>query len=428
MINLFICAKTFPVTRTLAVLALLACFSIPARGANRIAGVVRNQTLGQPSAGDAVLLLRLDQKMPEESRSKTDAQGTFAFDVQNSGQPYLVRVLHKGVNYDQQVSTAQTLSIDVFDSAPQVRGITGSIEIFRTGTNGKFLHVSDMIEVRNDSNPPMTQTGARTFEVYLPTSAKIDSVLAAGPGKIGEQIAAVPVRGEPGHFAVNFPLRPGATKFAFNYDVPYDGHAKFQPRLAYPLQQLAVMIPPTMKFSSDSPSFAVLPAGNSRYQVQAANKLAAGEGPAFEISGAGALPPIAEQAKSQPTLLPSQTVPPTADSAPTRNATRAPAVASPVQTQSTSQLLFLGVLTALLLAACILLVSRATKTRRLPGAEPPVPRARLAQPSAILLQGLEKELSQLESDKQRGLISGREYASTKQALDETLKRKLADVN
>jgi hypothetical protein len=351
MISLFISGKKFPITSMLVVLALLACSSTPARGANHIAGSVRNQTLGQPSAGDEVILLRLDQKMPEESRTKTDARGAFTFEVQNSDQPYLVRVQHQSVNYDQQVSAAQTLSIDVFDSAPHVRGITGSIEILRTGTNGKFLHVSDMVEIRNDSNPPLTQTSKRTFEVYLPPNARIDSVLAASPGKIGEQITAMAVPGELGHFAVNFPLRPGATKFAFNYDLPYDGHAKFQPRLAYPLQQFAVMFPPTMKFSSDSPSFAVLPTGNSRYQVQAANKLAAGQGPAFEISGAGALPPIGDQAKSQPSLLPSQTVPPPAVSAPTVNAPPAPAVATPAQNQSPSQLFFLGVLTALLLAA-----------------------------------------------------------------------------
>jgi len=430
MINLFICGKTFHVTRTLGALALLASLSTAAYGADRITGVVHNQTLGQPSAGDEVILLRLDQKMPEESRTKTDAQGAFAFEVQNSDLSYLVRVLHQGVNYDQQASAGQSLSIDVFDSASRIKGITGSIEILRTGTNGKFLHVSDMIEVRNDSNPPLTRTGKRTFEVYLPTDAKIDSVLAAGPGKIGEQISAVPVRSEPGHFAVNFPLRPGATKFAFNYDLPYDGHAKFQPRLAYPLQQFAVMFPPTMKFSSDSSSFAVLPTGNTRYQVQAANKLTAGEGPAFEISGAGALPPISDQAKSQASLLPSQTVPisPAPASASADSHASARTDSRNQITQSPSQLFSLGILTALLLAVCALLVWRASKTRRLPGARTPLPRAKPTQRSAALLQGLEKELSQLESDRQRGLISGKEYVTTKQALDETLKRALANVS
>lgn len=91
--------------------------------------------------------------------------------------------------------------------------------------------------------------------------------MAAGSGKIGVLIAASAVAGEPGHDTVSFPLRPGSTKFAFSYDVPYDGHAAFRPRLAYPLRQLAVMIPPTMKFTSRSTAFQLLPTGNNDYQV-----------------------------------------------------------------------------------------------------------------------------------------------------------------
>jgi len=70
-----------------------------------------------------------------------------------------------------------------------------------------LLHVSDMVEIKNESSPPLTEAGERTFEVYLPANAKIDSVLAAGPGEMGVMISAVPVPDEPGHYAVNFPLR-----------------------------------------------------------------------------------------------------------------------------------------------------------------------------------------------------------------------------
>src|SRR5207249_12104745 len=136
--------------------------------------------------------------------------------------------------------------------------ITGGIEILRTGTNGDLLHVSDLVEITNVSSPPLTQVGEHTFEVYLPASAKIDSVMAAGPEDMGMMISVTPVPGQPGHCAVNFPLRPGATKFAFNYDLPYDGHVAFHPKFAFPVQQLAVMIPPTMNFSFRSPAFKIL--------------------------------------------------------------------------------------------------------------------------------------------------------------------------
>jgi len=420
-------SRNLRIVEMLVALALVACCSAPpANGANQIAGSVRNQTLGRPAAADEVILLQVDQKISEVARAKTDARGAFAFKVQNSGKPYLVRVLHQNVNYDQQASAGDTLSIDVYDAAPQVRGITASIEILRTGTNGKLLHVSDMVEIQNQSSPPLTRTGARTFEVYLPRNAKLDSVFAAGPGKIGEQISAVPVPGDPGHYTVNFPLRPGATRFAFNYDLPYDGHAQFQTKHDYPLQQLAVMIPPTMTFSSSSPAFQPLAAGNSRYNVQAANQLAAGEGPAFEISGAGTLPALKDPSQTQ-TAASLAIAPAPAVSAPRRDVALASvtAVASAAQSGTPSQPLLLAILTAVLVAVCAILMWRVSKTRQ-PASARSSPRRNEQRPQpTILLEGLKKELFQLEEDKQSGAISGTEYASTRQALDETVKRALA---
>jgi hypothetical protein len=378
MMNFPLCGKGFRMRRRLfSALALLACCSIATLGANNITGSVRNQSRGEPAAGDSVILVRLDGAMHEEARAKTDAHGAFALNVQYPDKPYLVRVVHQGVSYDRQASAGDALSIQVFDAARRVQGVTGRIEILRTGTKGNLLHVSDIYEVRNESSPPLTQAGERTFEAYLPAKAKISSVLAAGPGEIGVMISAAPVPGEPGHYAVSFPLRPGATKLAFNYDLPYDGRAAFQTRHAYPLRQFAVMIPPTMKFSSHSSAFQTLAIGNSRYQVRAANQLKAGEGPGFEVSGIGALPPLGDQAKSQelshPPALPNPTL-----SAPYRAAL--PSLASidsrSKRTQPPSQSLVLDGVTCILLAACALLVWRARKARNFSAAQTVPPRAR----------------------------------------------------
>jgi len=292
------------------ILVLLSAIplSTAARDANEITGSARNESRGQAAVGDRVILIRLDRGMEEESQARTGQRGAFRLHVRDAGKAYLVRVLHEGVSYDQRAYAGDDLSIQVFDAAPRVPRVSASIEILRAGTNGNLLHVSDMYELKNESSPPVTQTGGQTFEVYVPANAKMDSVLAAGPAKIGVLIPANPVPGEPGHYTVSFPLRPGETKFAFNYDLPYEGHAVFQTRLAYPLQQFAVMIPPTMRFSSRSPAFEVLATGNSRYQVRAANQLNAGDGPGFEVSGTGAVPPLVGQAKTQ-AQLDSPTVP-----------------------------------------------------------------------------------------------------------------------
>jgi hypothetical protein len=137
MMNLPLRGKRFRMWRPLLVLALLACCSTAALGTNNITGSVRNQSRGEPAAGDAVILVQLDREMHEEARAKTDARGTFTFNVQYPDKPYLVRVVHQGVSYDQQASAGDVLYMQVFDAARRVQGVTGSIEILRTGTTGR---------------------------------------------------------------------------------------------------------------------------------------------------------------------------------------------------------------------------------------------------------------------------------------------------
>jgi hypothetical protein len=349
----------------LPTLVLMLCYSTAVLGADTIRGSVRNQSLGEPAAGDNVILIRLDGKIREEAHTKTDGQGVFTLDTQSPDKPHLVRVIHEGVTYDRQVSSTAPLSLEVFDTAPRVRAIAGTIEILRTGTNGNLLHVSDMVEIVNSSTPPLTKADEHTLDVYLPPAAKIDSVLAAAPGNLAEVISAAPVSGEPGHFTLNFPLRPGASKFAFNYDLPYHGRVAFHARHAYPLQQLAVMTPAAMKFSSRSSAFEMLKTGIDRYQVHAATQLKAGDAPVFEVSGTGAMPPLGDQASSRRRFVSPASPHPT-QSPPVRGIL--PSLASsdsplkpPVSLPSQS--LALGAVTLVLLAACAFLIWRGRKAR-----------------------------------------------------------------
>ena len=277
---------------SVGILTALSGFSTTTSGPDDITGSVHNLTLSEPARAEEVVLIRLDGEMPEEARVKTDEYGGFAFQVQHPDKAYLVRVIHQGVEYDRRASGGRVLAIGVCDAATKVPGVSGSIEIIRAGVRGKLLQVSDMYEIENNSSPPITQAGKRTFEVYLPRDAKIDSVLAAGPAEIAAMISAEPVPGEPGHYTVAFPLVPGATRFAFNYDVSYSGRAIFQTRRKYAVRQLAVMISPNMSFSSRSASFQLLPTGKGNFRVHAANDVGAGRGPVFELSGTGSLPAL----------------------------------------------------------------------------------------------------------------------------------------
>jgi len=349
--------KTLGVRRTVCLLALLVSLSADALSANELRGTVRNQTRGRPAAGDEVILLRLDQGAQEEARTRTDARGEFTISVPYSDKSHVVRVVHQGTSYDRPAAASGVVSVDVYDVARRVRNVTGTIEILRVGTNGKLLHVSDFYEIKNDSLPPVTQAGERTFQVYLPAEAEIDSVLAAGPDSSAAMISAAPVPGEAGHYTVNFPLLPGATRFAFNYNLPYQGHAAFQIRREYPLQQLAVMIPVTMKFSSNSPAFDTLATQDKGYQVHAVNGLSMSPGLEFEVSGKGALSAIVDQGQSaiQPATTNHRESLVAADLSALSKSHRGPI-------EGSSQSLVLGFVTAALLAVCGLLILQGRRT------------------------------------------------------------------
>jgi hypothetical protein len=431
----------------LAALAFLVSFSAGAQAPDSITGTVRNQSRGGVAPGDEVILLRLDQGMQEETRSKTDSQGAFNLKLQSPAKLYLVRIVHQGVNYDQRATAGTTLALDVFDAAPKVQGLAGSIEIIRTGTTGNVLHVSDMIEIRNEAKPPLTQAGERTFDVYLPPKAKVDTVMAASAGKMAVLISASPVPGEAGHFTVNFPLRPGATQFAFNYNLPYDGRAVFHPRLAYPMRQLAVMMPPTMKFTSSSTAFRPLDPGVPvDYKVQAANQLTAGEAPSFELSGAGAIPALQGrvQGRPGPQAAPNQGSLPLQPAAPASNGSGSqtqppaqgaarpvePSPVTPAVAVSALEWWILGGLAVVVLGTCGFVIWRTNRRSRSTAEAKAAPAGKgkkrpAAASTTPSLEALKQELLDLETSRLEGSISREEYEKAKQALDGTVQQALA---
>ena len=410
--------------------AILLCGSQALFAADTISGTVRNGTTGRPATGDEVVLLRLDRSPHEEARTKIDAQGGFTFDLRDPGHPHIVRVTHQGVSYDRQVNTGGAISIDVFDATAKAPGVTGVIEILRAGTQGNALHVSDMIEIRNESNPPVTQAGRRSFEVYLPASATIDSVLAAGPEKVAYTITAEPVSGEPGHYAVNFPVRPGATKFAFNYDLPYNGHAKLRTKSIYPFQQFGVMIPTTMTFASQSSGFKALPVGADRYHVETVENVKAGADLEFEISGTGAIPGMQAQNQARPNTADAPNAPAATagESAPVVAAEAAPsAKAAPIarsaaKTSARSSNAWWWVLgiAGLGLIVSVFVAWRRQRMHVRASAAIAKERPPVEHSPESLVDALKEGLFQLESDRMQGLIGGEDYVSAKRALEGTI--------
>jgi hypothetical protein len=253
----------FGVKSTLLLLFCCSC-ALSAWAADTIQGTVRNRTTDKAAAGDEVILLRLQDGMAEESRTRTDATGAFS------------------------------LSLAVAD-------LQASIGIAQVESDGQMLKVTEMYSIANDSVPPVTQSGPRNFEISIAPKATLDSLVVKKGGGIWVTLTPVPIKGQQGRYAVDFPIRPGDTLFKFVYHLASDGPTRLQVKLPYPVKNFAVMHPPSMSFKPSSAQAFTSPGLAQGLRVeQAVSKPVVRDVPAFVMSGIGlATPTQATEVSSQ---------------------------------------------------------------------------------------------------------------------------------
>ena len=273
-------------------LAALAGLTASALAASTLTGVVTNKTTGKPSAGDDVVLIRLQQGMQEATRTKSDAKGHFKLDVADDG-VHLVRVTHDKANYFRPVQPgAESVEVEVYNAAAKVEGVTGEADVLRIQSDpgGSGLRVVENFFVKNDSNPPRTQFSDRPFEFYLPAGAIVEGSAALGPGGMPVQAAPVPLGDAPNHYAFVFPVRPGETRFQITYKLPYNGSFQFAPKPVIPTDTVAIMMPKSMSFKA-GPSAPYTPVTEETdAQTYVARNVQPSQPLEFTVGGTGQLP------------------------------------------------------------------------------------------------------------------------------------------
>lgn len=288
---------------------------LSAFAADTISGRVRNQTTGRAAAGDEVILLRLQNGMEEEARTRTDAEGGFSLPLPSADAPRILRVLHQGVNYDQSLrgtglSGTAPLEISVFDAVPRIRDLQGTIGIAQVESDGQMLKVTEMYSITNDSTPPVTQAGPHNFVISIAPKATLDALVVKKGGGVWVNAVPVPIKGQQGRYAVDFPIRPGDTLFKYVYHLPYGGPSTMQLKLPYPIRNFAVMHPPSMLFKPSSAQAFTSPGTAQGLRVeQAVGRSVVRSVPAFEISGIGLAEQI-QSANASPATAPAAAVAP----------------------------------------------------------------------------------------------------------------------
>lgn len=423
-------------TPALAVLLLLAG-SVIAQAAS-LTGTVTNKTVNKPSVGDDVVLLNLTQGMTEAGRTKTDAKGSFTFNVPDPG-PHLIRVEHmKGSYFKQAPPGTQSVEIDVYDVATKVEGISTEADVLRIEADNTGLKITENYFVKNQSDPPRTQFSDHAYEIYLPLDAKIEGSAAMAPN--GMPVASSPVPlAEKGHYAFAFPLRPGETRFQLSYSLPYTGSYKFTPRLAMGAENLAIMLPKGMTFTPGKAATFQSVNEDVTAQTFIVKNAAPGQSLEFTVSGTGSMPREAQGADAQqasggsPDGAGPTVAAPGAASADNRPGGGLGVPVGGEDPINKYRYWILGGLSVVLAVAAGFLLRKPATLPAAPGAAPVAATARVAAPlvttpassADATLTALKEELFTLETDKLQGKVSDAEYTEHKAALETLLKRALA---
>jgi hypothetical protein len=436
--------------RVAPIVLMLASFA----AAQTLAGRVKNSTTGKPSAGDDVVVFKLDQGMEEAGRTKTDAKGRFSFKLGDAQTPYLVRAIHQGVTYHRMAlpGTASSVAIDVYDVAKKVNGIGVVADIMRIQASHGEIAVTRDFGVRNTSNPPRTQMNERNLEFYIPDGAQLVENSGTAITENGAPVKSAPVpEGEKNRYSFIFPLRPGLTRFEMTYKIPYSGSANLDPRSIYPLEHFMVMLPKSMQFEAapGSTGFKLIRFPNvPDAMVQTASNTTDRQNLAFNISGEGTL----ESGRQSGTEGPEQRDRSTAGAPAAQSGNRpGGGLGRPIDAPDPLQKYrwwILGSSAAMLLIGGVYVASRqqaksrayvrqkvnssllaatleeghydSTESGILEATHAPS----AARANSVLIAGIKEELSQIEMERKQGQISQAQFERVKAALDQTLDRAL----
>lgn len=197
-------------------LLLLAAF--PALAA--IEGTVVNKTTGKPQPGVQVTLTKLtDKGMQPAASGTTGAGGRFKLEA-DAASAHLVQARYQNVSYSAQIQPNQAqIEIAVYDALPRVSAAEVTQHMILVETDGEELVVNETVIYSNDSQTTWYDPKG-TARFYIPAAAGENRMARAiAPGGLPVDRPLTPA-GERQVFAVDFPVKPGETRFDLSYKLP----------------------------------------------------------------------------------------------------------------------------------------------------------------------------------------------------------------
>jgi hypothetical protein len=218
--------------------------------AQTIQGNLRNGTTGKAEPGQQVILFTA---AGEQGRATTNDDGSFAIEGTSKAPLHsaaVLKVSHDGVEYFQPVRPGQNANMSVYDSSSRASGIKGVLSILQFQVKGKMLEVTELHAFDNASNPPTTRVDPDNLVLSIPAEAQARGVTVSEPNGGTAKLQLISIPGSNSKYRVDFPMKPGLTKYAISYEVPYTGEFVFRRQSQYPMKRIGVIVPSSMNFRS----------------------------------------------------------------------------------------------------------------------------------------------------------------------------------
>ncbi|MGA2214724.1 MAG: hypothetical protein ABSH31_15720 [Bryobacteraceae bacterium] len=235
----------------LAVCALLAVASASAA----VDGVIVNGTTGQPQPNTVVMLIQPTQAgMQTLGSTKTDAQGKFSFDNNDAQGPRLIQATFQGVQYNKMVPPGMLstgLQIPVFASINKAgtAKVTQHFIVLQPGE--KVMTVSEGLLYTGDPSLTYYDPVNGSVRFYVPPEATgLTSVTVNPAGGMPIQRPVLKTK-DPNIYKVDYPVRPGETRFDINYDVPTANPMIFADKEIHPEASSNLVVPSGVTAKSD---------------------------------------------------------------------------------------------------------------------------------------------------------------------------------
>ncbi|MBV9772156.1 MAG: hypothetical protein JOZ32_21465 [Bryobacterales bacterium] len=218
-------------------------------------GVVVNGATGKPQPDTLVMLVQPTQAgMQTLGTTKSDAQGKFNFDNNDDQGPRLIQAVFDGVQYNKMVAPGMPstdVQIPVYPSTnkPGTAKVTQHFIVLQPGD--KEMTVSEGLLYEGDPDATYYDPKNGAVRFYVPPEARgLTSVTVNPAGGMPIQRPVTKTK-EPNVYTIDYPVRPGETRFDLNYIVSNTKPMIFTDHLVYPEASSNLVVPQGVTAKSD---------------------------------------------------------------------------------------------------------------------------------------------------------------------------------